>query len=126
MTRRVRALAAAQLAEALSARHWQADLAENNNLAQGEAALRAARKPFGDLPLIVLTRGVSQYAAPGQPESALSKATEAENRAIGKEIAALSTRGRQRIVAGSQHLIQEDRPQAVVDAVAEILNELLK
>ena len=76
------------------------------------------------MPLLVLSRGLSQYAIPGQPESALSKATEAQNRVIGKEMAALSTRGRQRIVPGARHAIHELKPQAVAEAVAEILNEV--
>ena len=119
-----RALGAAYMAERSSARFWQANHSENTNLAIGEAELRAARAPLGDLPLLVLSRGISQYAIPGKPESALSKATEAENRLIGKEMAALSSRGRQRVVAGARHAIHEQKPRAVADAVIEILNEV--
>lgn len=46
------------------------------------------------------------------------------SRRIGKEIAALSTRGRQRIVPGAHHLIADEQPQAVVGAITEILNEV--
>jgi pimeloyl-ACP methyl ester carboxylesterase len=119
-----RALGAVHLAAALSPRVWQAIHSEDTHLEAGEAELRAARAPFGDLPLIVLSRGASQYAIPGQPESALSRATEAENRRIGKEIAALSTRGRQRVVPGAHHLIHDEQPQAVVGAITEMLNEV--
>ncbi len=118
-----RQLGAAQLALRSSAQHWTAAASENANFDVGNAELRAARAPFGDLPLIALSRGASQYAIPNRPESALSKAFEAENRALHIEQAALSTRGRHRVVAGAHHLIQDDQPQAVVDAVLEILNE---
>jgi hypothetical protein len=85
--------------------------------------LRKLRRPFGDLPIIVLTRGVSPYAAPGQPQSALNKAMEDENAAIQKEIAALSTRGKQRVVPGAGHVIHANKPEAVIDSVLEVLNQ---
>ncbi|MFS2021329.1 alpha/beta fold hydrolase [Massilia sp. CT11-108] len=77
---------------------------------------------IGDLPLVVLVRGVSPYAVPGKPQSALNEATEAENLAIQKEVAALSTRSSLHVVAGASHIIQADKPQAVVDAVNEALD----
>jgi len=117
-----RELGAAQLAERMSPRFWRAAQSENTGFAVGDAELRAARKSFGDLPLIVLSRGVSPYAVPGRPQSAANKATEQENLAIHKEMAALSTRGKHRIVPGAAHIIQADRPQAVVQAVGEALD----
>ncbi|SHH08523.1 alpha/beta fold hydrolase [Massilia sp. CF038] len=119
-----RALGAAQLAERHSAAFWRAAQSENSNFAVGDAELRAARGPWGDLPLLVLSRGVSPYAIPGKPQSALNKAVEMENLALHKEMAALSTRGKQRVVAGAGHLIQIDRPDAVVAAISDILDEL--
>lgn len=119
-----RALGAVEIAERASARYWRAAQSENTHFEVGNAELRAARKPFGDLPLIVLSRGVSPYAVPGRPQSAANKATEQENVAIHKEMAALSTRGTHRIVPGAGHIIQADRPQAVVQAVGEVLDGL--
>lgn len=119
-----RELGAAQIAERVSPRFWHAAQSENSGFAVGDAELRAARKPFGDLPLIVLTRGVSPYAVPGRPQSAANKATEMENLKIHKEMAALSTRGKHRVVPGAAHIIQADRPEAVVQAVNEVLGDL--
>jgi pimeloyl-ACP methyl ester carboxylesterase len=53
----------------------------------------------------------------------LNKATEDENAAIQKETAALSTRGKQRVVPGAGHVIHADKPEAVADAVLEVLNQ---
>ena len=121
-----RALGAAQIAERRSARYWRAAQSENASFEIGNAELRAARKHFGDLPLIVLTRGVSPYAIPGKRQSAANKATELENVALHKEMAALSTRGKHRIVPGAAHIIQADRPEAVVQAVGEALDQLAR
>lgn len=89
-----------------------------------DVQLRALRRPFGDIPLVVLTRGVSPYAIPGQPQSALNKATEDENEKIHREIAALSSRGKQQVVPGAAHLIQAQRPDAVVQAVLDVLAQI--
>lgn len=117
-----RELAAARLASVSSAAYWDDVVAGIKAGEASEAELRAARRSFGDLPLVVLARGVSPYAVPGKPQSALNKATEAENLAIQKEIAALSTRSSLHVVAGASHIIQADKPQAVVDAVNEALD----
>lgn len=116
-----RELAAARLASVGSAAYWDDVLAGIESGDASEAELRAARRSFGDLPLVVLARGVSPYAVPGKPQSALNKAVEAENLAIQKEVAALSTRSSLHVVAGASHIIQADKPQAVVDAVDEAL-----
>jgi pimeloyl-ACP methyl ester carboxylesterase len=117
-----RELAAARLAQVRQPAYWDDLVAGNKAGDASEAELRAARRSFGDLPLVVLARGVSPYAVPGKPQSALNKATEAENLAIQKELAALSTRSSLHVVAGASHIIQADKPQAVVDAVNEALD----
>ena len=117
-----RELAAARLAMVRQPAYWDDLVAGNKAGDASDAELRAARRSFGDLPLVVLVRGVSPYAVPGKPQSALNKATEAENLAIQKEVAALSTRSSLHVVAGASHIIQADKPQAVVDAVDEALD----
>ncbi len=117
-----RELAAARLATVRQPAYWEDLVAGNKAGDASEAELRAARRSFGDLPLVVLVRGVSPYAVPGKPQSALNKATEAENLALQKDIAALSTRSSLHVVAGASHIIQADKPQAVVDAVNEALD----
>lgn len=116
-------LSAAYLSVMSSAKHWRAAASEDFNFSVGNGQLRAARRSFGDIPVIVLSRGVSPFAVPGKPQSALNKAFENENRKMHKEVAALSTRGRQRVVPGAGHIIQADKPQAVVKAITEVLDQ---
>ncbi len=119
-----RELAAAHLAGELSPAYWHAASSERESFDLDRAQLRSARRSFGDLPLVVLTRGVSPFAAPGKPPSALSKAVEAANRTMQDEVARLSTRGERRDVPGAGHLVQDDRPEAVVKAVEDVLARL--
>jgi pimeloyl-ACP methyl ester carboxylesterase len=104
--------------------YWRANIDEWEAIKLSDEQLRKLRRPFGDIPVMVLTRGVSPYAVPGKPQSALNKAMEDENAAIQKEIAALSTRGKQRVVPGAGHVIHADKPEAVVDAVLEVLKQV--
>ena len=83
--------------------------------------LRAARKSFGDMPLIYLTRGVSPYATPGKPQSAINKAYEDEMLKAHDEIVALSTRGVDYVVPGASHDIHLEKPAAVIDAVLAVM-----
>ena len=123
---RSRALAASQTALRSTATYWTANASENANFVEGNKVLRAARTPLGDMPLIVLSRGVSPYAIPGQPQSALNKAVEERNQATLAEIAALSTRGSLRKIDGAGHVIHEDKPQAVVQAIKEMVEIVTK
>ena len=118
------ALGAAVLKSNTTPAYWRTNVAEWDAIKVSDEQLRKLRRPFGDLPLVVLTRGVSPYAQPGKPQSALNKATEDENVAIQKEMAALSTRGKQRIVPGAGHVIHADKPEAVVQAVLEVLKQV--
>jgi pimeloyl-ACP methyl ester carboxylesterase len=93
----------------------------NSYYSESAAQLRNARKPFGDLPLVYLTRGVSPYAVPGQPQSALNKAYEDEVLNTHEEIVRLSSRGVNYVVPGAGHSIHVDRPQAVIDAVLALV-----
>lgn len=61
-------------------------------------------------------------AIPGKPESALSKAFEAENRQMYKEMASLSARGSHRVVAGAHHVIHLEQPEALAKAIDQVLN----
>jgi pimeloyl-ACP methyl ester carboxylesterase len=118
------ALGAAVASATTRPAYWRANIDEWNAIKVSDEQLRKLRRPFGDLPMVVLTRGVSPYAVPGKPQSALNKAMEDENVAIQKEIAALSTRGTQRVVPGAGHVIHADKPEAVVDAVLEVLKQV--
>jgi pimeloyl-ACP methyl ester carboxylesterase len=66
---------------------------------------------LGDIPLVVLTA----------ERDGLSTPLMRERMRLHERQARLSTRGRHRTVAGSDHFIQLDRPGAVVEAIAEVL-----
>lgn len=78
---------------------------------------------LGDLPLIVLTAGskfgVGEGAAPTETQPLRQAWLEA-----GATIAASSTRGEQRLVPAASHVIQFEQPQAVIDAVREVVNQV--
>ncbi|MBC3872661.1 alpha/beta hydrolase [Undibacterium flavidum] len=119
-----RGLGAARMVQNMSPAYWRLRQAESEVWASGNPELRAARASFGALPIIALVRGLSPFAQPGKPQSALNKAVEAENLAMQKEIAALSQRGTVRIVPDSGHIIHATHPQAVIKAIADVMTQI--
>ena len=103
---------------------WRVRQAERAALAKDRDELRAARKPFGELPVIVLVRGISPYMIPGKPQSDTNKAVEAMNLALLTDVARSSTQGEVRVVPGAGHVIQETHPEAVITAVDDVLVKL--
>lgn len=73
--------------------------------------LRAAKRNFGSLPLIVLTQ--SEDLGPGR------RWANAHD-----EIASLSSVGVNRIVPDSGHMIMLDQPQAVINAIDDVLDQI--
>jgi pimeloyl-ACP methyl ester carboxylesterase len=83
--------------------------------------IKAAAKPYGDLPLIVLTRGDYQKEMPpGFPPEAVAKLKQVWT-TMHAEMAAQSSIGQTRTIPGAGHGIQRDNPQAVIDAVTEVV-----
>jgi len=76
---------------------------------------------FGDLPLIVLTRGKS----PDELPSGMTPEIDAEISKVWSELqielTALSTSGEQRVIDDAEHYIQRDNPDAVIHAVRDVL-----
>ena len=86
---------------------------------------------LGDLPLIVLTRGISvdeEYAQMGMMQSMISRETLAKvdqaNQEMQHELSGLSTQGKQVIATESGHSIQSDQPELVIDAIREVLAQV--
>jgi pimeloyl-ACP methyl ester carboxylesterase len=76
-------------------------------------------KPLGAKPLIILT--AASMASPGlQPEE--SAAVYKVWVTLHDEMATLSSRGVNRTVEGAGHGIQREKPQVVIDAVAEVVD----
>jgi pimeloyl-ACP methyl ester carboxylesterase len=115
------ALRVAIVAQELRAATYRTMASEVGAMDQDSAETTAHRRTFGDMPLVVLTAGQS----PKDPGL-----TDAQNQAWETlwmkghdEMAALSTRGQNRVVPGSGHFIPIERPQAVIDAVDEVVAE---
>jgi pimeloyl-ACP methyl ester carboxylesterase len=103
----------------INATFWEAALSEREADATNSTAVRAL-KPLGKVPLIVLgADGTNDYLPPAQ-----RKAADAAWRAGHERIAASSTRGRYVPVAHSSHNVQEDRPDAIADAVATAIAQI--
>jgi len=116
-----RGLGEVDLKKRLTTTYWHTRQSERHMLAVDRTQLRAARKPFGDLPVIVLARSVSPYLIPGQPQSDTNKAGEFANLALLVEVARTSKTGEVRVIPDAGHVVQETRPDAVVAAVDELL-----
>lgn len=86
-----------------------------------EQASRLMEEPdLGGLPLIVLTAG--QMAAPGSTPFDSRSVPVGEQRLVQQaELAGKSILGEQRIVAESGHLVHLDAPQAVLQAVQDLI-----
>jgi pimeloyl-ACP methyl ester carboxylesterase len=78
---------------------------------------------YGNMPLIVLTAEMG--GPPGMPAELWSQAklVLAEERRAHQELAALSRRGAERLVPDSPHDITSFRPQLVIDAIDEVVDD---
>ena len=85
------------------------------------AALVASRRSYGDLPVIVLTRGDYDKGMPSSMSAEDRAGMKQVWEAMHAEMAALSTRGEQRTVPGAGHYIQGDAPDAVIRAIADVV-----
>lgn len=83
--------------------------------------LTRSRRQWGDMPLIVLTRGDYDKDMPPTFTKADRDGMKAVWIAMHDEMTALSTAGQHRTVDGAGHSIQRDKPQAVIDAVNDVI-----
>lgn len=102
----------------------QAGLSENEQVFGASAdQVRAARRPYGNLPLVVLTSG--PRPPPQNPLTLEAQALREARRqlwvALHNDVAKLSSSGEHEVVAGAKHYIQLDKPQAVIDAIERVL-----
>ena len=80
----------------------------------------AVSHAFGDIPMVVLSR--SDF--PGQPWRTDTENQRARDKwlAGAQGLAARSTRGRWSIVPGSDHFIQKSQPEAVIQAISQVVS----
>jgi len=77
---------------------------------------------FGDKPMIVLTAG-KFVDLPSIPKKDFEQFQQTWIHELQPQLATLSTRGKQVIVSNSTHMIPMEQPQAVVDAIREVVKE---
>lgn len=83
--------------------------------------IRAATRSYGDMPLVVLTRADYKKDMPAAFTPENTAALKKVWTQMHEEMAALSTAGQHRVIEGAGHTIQRDQPQAVIDAVNEVV-----
>jgi pimeloyl-ACP methyl ester carboxylesterase len=92
---------------------------ENEELASLRAERAKSEHPLGDMPLIVLTRGISEKDGPdGRAEE--------EHRRDHAAIAAMSRNGKLVIAAHSGHHVQLDEPELVIKSIRDVLAAVRK
>lgn len=107
----------ARMAEAVNPANWRTQISELDSLwTTTSRAVEAGGASYGDMPLIVLTAGDAYDEAP-EPGRTMVRAFWT---GLHQEAAAHSTRGEQRSVAKSSHMMMFDQPDAIVAAVAEV------
>jgi pimeloyl-ACP methyl ester carboxylesterase len=85
------------------------------------ATQAAATGPFGDLPLAVLSHDPDKPSNDLPPE--LSKSVNKLWETMQEDLARLSTRSKQTVAKNSGHYIQMDRPDVVIDAVRNVVDQ---
>jgi pimeloyl-ACP methyl ester carboxylesterase len=102
---------------------YHAVVSEMQNLTQSQRQVRAQERSFGDLPLIVLT--ATTHGEDQMPTALRASLEQFEPawRSAHQRIATLSTRGHYELVH-SDHYIQFDHPDVVIDAVTTVLSEV--
>jgi len=107
----------------LDPEQYKAAISEMTNISKTfteTSALLMGEQPFGDLPLVVLTAGqtstmdstpFAEQRVPVSPERIASQA----------ELAEQSSRGEQRVIPESGHSVHLDAPEAIIQAILDIL-----
>jgi pimeloyl-ACP methyl ester carboxylesterase len=119
-------ISAVRFTQALSPAHQRATLSEFESLMTGRSGeqLRAARRSFHDMPLIILAIPLGrQLLVPDETQAQ----QDAIHAARGGELEALvhrSTRGVFHFVPDGGHYIQSDQPAVVVDSIREVLEQV--
>jgi pimeloyl-ACP methyl ester carboxylesterase len=104
------------------ASEFESFIPDHGRKGRSQKEVEAVRPDFGEKPLVILTHSDSEQdpdLTPAQ-NAAMDRAWNAGH----DRLAGLSKRGSNRIVPNSHHSIQMDQPQAVIDAVLEVVEEV--
>lgn len=97
---------------------WLTEMSELDTLLTSTSAETVrGGSAYGDMPIIVLTAGDTYKGAP----AALRPRVDQLWRDLHRSVACRSTRGEERLVPGSSHLIMIDRPDVVIQAVKDVI-----
>jgi pimeloyl-ACP methyl ester carboxylesterase len=103
---------------------FRAALSEaEEELGAGADQVEASKRSYGALPLIVLTSTTPESPDPSHPDPYFDARTKVVI-AMHEETAHLSSRGVNRTIPGATHHIMLSVPQAVIDAVNEVVAEV--
>jgi pimeloyl-ACP methyl ester carboxylesterase len=94
------------------------------NYSEVYAQMHTANKSLGDLPLIVLTAGKGDW--PLDLEPAVASALDQSKLKLHEDIAQLSTNSQHLIISGSGHNIHVEKPEAVIDAIQQVIEAVRK
>jgi pimeloyl-ACP methyl ester carboxylesterase len=100
--------------------YYKNTIVENEMFVKNLVEINAADTSFGDLPLIVLSRGLFD-PMPGLTDKENQQARQAWSE-MQAGMLKLSSNSKQIIAEKSEHFIQLQQPQLVIDAVMNILN----
>lgn len=102
---------------------WKDEAMELEATTKSASEVRAAQRPYGALPLIVLTDSEQGDIDSGPISVAAQRATWAAKNRAEERIARLSSVGAHFVVGGSRHAIQLDHPSVVISAVDEVVDQ---
>jgi pimeloyl-ACP methyl ester carboxylesterase len=108
---------------AASGRRWFQTMGKETTAMWGNLAAARTMQldSLGDMPLVVLSRGLTQMSTgPGVSAEDVTGFKAAED-AMQAEMAALSTRGKQIIAEDCGHHIHVEQPQLVIHAIREVV-----
>ena len=117
------ALFKVQIKRRLSVPFREALFSETDQMELDSRELLAARRSYGDMPLIVLTQSPETTDAyPGLTAAQVDAMNTLWVR-MHEELAELSTRGVNQVVDHSGHYIQKDRPEVVIGAIRHVVGD---
>jgi pimeloyl-ACP methyl ester carboxylesterase len=96
---------------------------EEEAFGAGADQIDASKRSYGAIPLIVLTSTTPESPDPSHPDPYFSARTKVVI-AMHEETARLSSRGVNRTISGATHHIMLSKPQAVIDAVNEVVADV--
>ena len=102
---------------------WKDEALELEATDRSAAEVRAAARPYGNLPLIVLTDSEEGDLDSGPLTVAAQREMWVAKNNAEEQVARLSAIGAHFVVAGSPHAIQLFHPSVVISAVAEVVDQ---